>query len=75
MITRDPQVKAIFFNIFGGITRCDEVARGILQPLTERRILRDPAALTEAMRLSDPASGNAPEADLQLGVAAQALES
>ncbi len=31
VITRDPQVKAIFFNIFGGITRCDEVARGILQ--------------------------------------------
>ena len=26
-------MKAIFFNIFGGITRCDEVARGILQAL------------------------------------------
>ncbi|HET6684847.1 MAG TPA: ADP-forming succinate--CoA ligase subunit beta [Gaiella sp.] len=35
VITRDPQVKAIFFNIFGGITRCDEVARGILQALSE----------------------------------------
>ncbi|RDI74782.1 sucCoAbeta: succinate-CoA ligase subunit beta [Gaiella occulta] len=35
VITRDPQVKAIFFNIFGGITRCDEVARGILQALGE----------------------------------------
>jgi succinyl-CoA synthetase beta subunit len=33
VITQDPQVKAIFFNIFGGITRCDEVARGILQAL------------------------------------------
>jgi succinyl-CoA synthetase beta subunit len=31
VITSDPQVRAIFFNIFGGITRCDEVARGILQ--------------------------------------------
>ena len=31
VITRDTQVRAIFFNIFGGITRCDEVARGILQ--------------------------------------------
>jgi succinyl-CoA synthetase beta subunit len=30
VITRDPQVRAMFFNIFGGITRCDEVARGIL---------------------------------------------
>ena len=28
VITRDEQVRAIFFNIFGGITRCDEVARG-----------------------------------------------
>jgi succinyl-CoA synthetase beta subunit len=35
VITLDPQVKAIFFNIFGGITRCDEVARGILQALSE----------------------------------------
>jgi succinyl-CoA synthetase beta subunit len=35
VITRDVQVKAIFFNIFGGITRCDEVARGILQALSE----------------------------------------
>jgi succinyl-CoA synthetase beta subunit len=31
VITRDPQVRSIFFNIFGGITRCDEVARGILE--------------------------------------------
>ena len=35
VITQDSQVKAIFFNIFGGITRCDEVARGILQALAE----------------------------------------
>lgn len=35
VITRDPQVRSIFFNIFGGITRCDEVARGILQALGE----------------------------------------
>jgi NAD(P)-dependent dehydrogenase (short-subunit alcohol dehydrogenase family) len=48
--------------------------RGILQPLTERRILRDPAALGEAMRMTDPASGEVPEDDLMLGVAAQALD-
>jgi succinyl-CoA synthetase beta subunit len=35
VITRDPQVRSIFFNIFGGITRCDEVARGILTALDE----------------------------------------
>ena len=33
VITRDPQVRSIFFNIFGGITRTDEVARGILAAL------------------------------------------
>jgi succinyl-CoA synthetase beta subunit len=31
VITSDPNVKAILFNIFGGITRCDEVANGIVQ--------------------------------------------
>jgi succinyl-CoA synthetase beta subunit len=30
LITSDQDVKAILFNIFGGITRCDEVARGII---------------------------------------------
>jgi succinyl-CoA synthetase beta subunit len=38
VITRDPQVKSIFFNIFGGITRCDEVARGILEALDRMTI-------------------------------------
>jgi succinyl-CoA synthetase beta subunit len=38
VITRDPQVRAVFFNIFGGITRCDEVARGILQALERMQI-------------------------------------
>jgi succinyl-CoA synthetase beta subunit len=33
IISADPQVQSILFNIFGGITRCDEVARGILQAL------------------------------------------
>jgi succinyl-CoA synthetase beta subunit len=41
VITADPQVKSIFFNIFGGITRCDEVARGVLAAL-ERLTIDDP---------------------------------
>ena len=41
VITGDPQVKSIFFNIFGGITRCDEVARGILAAL-DRLTIDDP---------------------------------
>jgi succinyl-CoA synthetase beta subunit len=35
IILSDPKVKAVLFNIFGGITRCDEVARGILAALDE----------------------------------------
>jgi succinyl-CoA synthetase beta subunit len=30
VILSDPKVKAVLFNIFGGITRCDEVARGLV---------------------------------------------
>jgi len=30
IILSDPNVEAVLFNIFGGITRCDEVARGLL---------------------------------------------
>jgi succinyl-CoA synthetase beta subunit len=35
IITGDSHVRAIFFNIFGGITRCDDVARGIVQSLQD----------------------------------------
>jgi succinyl-CoA synthetase beta subunit len=38
VITRDEQVRSIFFNIFGGITRCDEVARGILEALDRMKM-------------------------------------
>jgi succinyl-CoA synthetase beta subunit len=38
VITADPQVRSIFFNIFGGITRTDEVARGILAALEQMKI-------------------------------------
>jgi succinyl-CoA synthetase beta subunit len=30
VILSNPNVKAVLFNVFGGITRCDEVARGII---------------------------------------------
>ncbi len=35
IILSDPNVKAVLFNIFGGITRGDEVARGIVAALNE----------------------------------------
>jgi succinyl-CoA synthetase beta subunit len=31
IVLSDPKVKALFINILGGITRCDEVAQGILE--------------------------------------------
>jgi succinyl-CoA synthetase beta subunit len=36
VITSDGNVNAILFNIFGGITRCDEIAKGIIE--ASRRI-------------------------------------
>jgi succinyl-CoA synthetase beta subunit len=38
IILGDSNVKAILFNIFGGITRCDDVARGILSALDQLKI-------------------------------------
>jgi succinyl-CoA synthetase beta subunit len=38
VITSDDQVRSIFFNVFGGITRGDEVARGILTALDQMKI-------------------------------------
>jgi succinyl-CoA synthetase beta subunit len=35
IILRDESVKAILFNIFGGITRCDDVANGIVTAVKE----------------------------------------
>ena len=37
IILSDPNVKAVLLNVFGGITRCDEVAKGILAALKEVR--------------------------------------
>ena len=34
IILRDPNVRVIMFNIFGGITRCDDVARGLVAVLS-----------------------------------------
>ncbi len=44
IITDDPNVKAILFNIFGGITRCDDVANGIVEA-TKRIDIRPPIVI------------------------------
>jgi succinyl-CoA synthetase beta subunit len=38
VITSDPKVTAILFNIFGGITRCDEIAKGIIEASSRTKI-------------------------------------
>jgi succinyl-CoA synthetase beta subunit len=40
IITSEPKVRSILFNIFGGITRCDDVALGIVE--ATRRIEIEP---------------------------------
>ncbi len=38
IILNDPQVGVILFNIFGGITRCDDVANGIVQTVEKLNV-------------------------------------
>jgi succinyl-CoA synthetase beta subunit len=81
IITSDPQVRSILFNIFGGITRCDEVARGILQAL-ERTTIELPIVVrldgtnaAEARRLLEEAAPpNLHAEPTMLEAAARAVE-
>lgn len=38
IVMMDPNVKGLFINIFGGITRCDQVAMGVLSALNELNV-------------------------------------
>ena len=40
-----PKAKKIFMNIFGGITRCDEVARGIVKAIEELGGMKKPLVI------------------------------
>jgi succinyl-CoA synthetase beta subunit len=81
VITSDEQVRSIFFNIFGGITRCDEVARGILEALG-RMTIEDPIVVRldgtnaeEGRRLlADAASPNLYVEETMLSAAERAVE-
>ncbi len=54
IILSDPQVRSVFVNVFGGITACSEVAKGIIDALA---ILGDRATKPIVVRLD----GNAVE--------------
>jgi succinyl-CoA synthetase beta subunit len=65
IITSDPNVKVICFNIFGGITRCDDVANGIVEA-TKRTSIDVPLVIrltgtneTEALRILNDAGFSA----------------
>jgi succinyl-CoA synthetase beta subunit len=38
LILSDPKVKVVMINIFGGITRCDDVARGLVAALEQIKV-------------------------------------
>jgi succinyl-CoA synthetase beta subunit len=81
VVTSDPQVRAILFNIFGGITRCDEVARGILEAL-DRMSIDDPIVVRldgtnaeEGRRLlADAEAGNLHVEETMLSAAERVVE-
>jgi succinyl-CoA synthetase beta subunit len=81
VIARDRDVRSILFNIFGGITRCDEVARGILTALDRIEIsvpivVRLDGTNAEEGRaiLADSASGNLHVEPTMLDAARRAVE-
>ena len=71
IILSDSNVNAVLFNIFGGITRCDEVARGILAALEE---LETPVPMVVRLVGTNEEEGRAILADAQMETAATLAE-
>ncbi|MGA2803444.1 MAG: ADP-forming succinate--CoA ligase subunit beta [Acidimicrobiales bacterium] len=81
VINLDPSVRSIFVNIFGGIVRCDEVARGIVKALdkvdiTSQIVLRlDGTNVAEARRIIDESASEKIISELtMLSAARRAVE-
>ncbi|MDQ1292985.1 MAG: succinyl-CoA synthetase beta subunit [Actinomycetota bacterium] len=51
IVLADPQVRSVFVNVFGGITACDVVARGIVQAFEALRDSGEPVSLPLVVRL------------------------
>jgi succinyl-CoA synthetase beta subunit len=81
VLLSDPNVRAVLFNVFGGITRCDEVARGILTAL-DRLDVRVPMVVrldgtndVEGRKLlADAAPPNVHVEETMLGAAERVVE-
>ena len=81
VILSDPKVTAVLFNIFGGITRCDEVARGLIEAfsqvdVTVPFVVRLNGTNEEAGRrlLADAALPGVHVEETMLGAAARVVE-
>ena len=61
VINTDPKVKAIFVNIFGGITRVDDVANGVLEALSASRSRRPSSATRRHERRGRTSDPRTPE--------------
>ncbi|MCW2950791.1 MAG: succinyl-CoA synthetase, beta subunit [Thermoleophilia bacterium] len=80
IILSDEKVKSIFFNIFGGITRCTEVAQGIITALSQLDVtvpivvrLDGTASVEGLQMLRDADLPNVTIAETMLGAAAEAV--
>jgi succinyl-CoA synthetase beta subunit len=80
IIMSDPKVRSVFFNIFGGITRCTEVAQGIITALDQLEVTvpivvrLDGTASEEGLRMLQEANlPNVTIATTMLGAAAEAV--
>jgi succinyl-CoA synthetase beta subunit len=71
IILSDPNVKAVLINIFGGITRCDEVARGLL---TAMREVKPKAPMVVRLVGTNEAEGRQLLADANLNTAVTLVE-
>jgi succinyl-CoA synthetase beta subunit len=74
IILRDPNVKSIFVNIFGGIVRCDRVANGILEAAKQTDI-RVPVVVRLDGANADLAARILQEANISNIIAASDLSS
>jgi succinyl-CoA synthetase beta subunit len=71
IILGDPKVKAVLINIFGGITRCDEVAQGILEAL---QIVHTDVPMVARLVGTNAAEGRALLADREMITATTLVE-
>ena len=81
VLLSDEKVRAVLFNVFGGITRCDEVARGVLTALERLDVTMPMVVRLDGTNdvegraiLAEAAPPNLHVAETMLGAAEQVVE-